>query len=213
MSDPRRGNEARYDAMASGYERMLRLGSLGRMPRIHRVLAEAVDAPDGGRVVEVGCGPGNVTPHLRAALDDSVSILGIDLSGEMIARARRRAAERGWRNVSYEKADVTSWEPAAPLDAVVFSLVLSGLPGPLDCLDRALGWLRAGGQVVILDDFLMPGRPIQNLVTRLKAPGVGAVPEELPIEEVKARLDDVRVEEFLVKQYQLVTGRKPPGQP
>ena len=61
------------------------------------------------------------------------------------------------------------------MDAVVFCLVLSCLPAPLACADRALSWLRPGGQLVVLDSFLRSGHPIANWVVGTKAPHVGAV--------------------------------------
>ena len=207
MSDRRRDNEARYDRMAAGYERTLRLASFGGMTRMHRAIAAALEVPDGGTVVEMGCGPGNVTRHLQPALADGVRILGVDLSGEMIALARRRTEREGWKNVEYEKADATTWEPPGPVHAVVFSLVLSGLADPLRCVDRALSWLRPGGQLVVLDSFLRPGHYYNNWLIRAKAPAVGAVPEDLPLDGLLERLGDAIMTSYMVGAYLLVSGR------
>jgi ubiquinone/menaquinone biosynthesis C-methylase UbiE len=211
MSDPRGDNEARYDRMAASYERFIRLASFGGIPRMHAALAAALEVSEGGTVLEVGCGPGNVTRHLRSALAAGVRIAGIDLSGEMIDLARRRAEREGWKNVEYWKADATLWQPSGPLDAVVFSLVLSGLPDPLRCVDRARSWLRPGGQLVVLDSFLRPGHFYNNWLIRMKAPRVGAVPEELPLKDLLERLEGATTTAHLLGAYLLVSGRPASG--
>jgi len=208
VTDPRVANEARYDRMAPVYERTLRIATFGTIARLYRAVASAVEVPAGGSVVEVGCGPATVTPYLRAALGEQVAITGIDLSGEMIALASQRTQREGWKNVEYQKADVAAWEPMGPVDAVVFCLVLSCLPAPLACADRALSWLRPGGQLVVLDSFLRSGHPIANWVVQTKAPHVGAVPVDLPLDALLARLHDPRTQSHFLGSYILVSGRK-----
>ncbi|TMA35225.1 MAG: class I SAM-dependent methyltransferase [Deltaproteobacteria bacterium] len=129
-------------------------------------------------------------------------------AGEMIVLARQRAQHEGWKNVEYLKADAAAWKPMGPVDAVVFCLVLSCLPAPLACADRALSWLRPGGQLVVLDSFLRPGHPITNWVVKAKAPHVGAVPEDLPLDPLLARLNDPRTQSHFLGSYILVSGRK-----
>jgi len=63
MTDPCVANEARYDRLAPGYERALRVATVGTIPRLYRAVASAIEVPTGGTVVEVGCGPASVTPY------------------------------------------------------------------------------------------------------------------------------------------------------
>lgn len=77
-----------YDVDASGYAAKVR-GLLDSSPYLRASLAlfaELVDDAGGGPVVDVGCGPGYVTRHLR---DLGVDAFGIDLSAEMVNLARR----------------------------------------------------------------------------------------------------------------------------
>jgi SAM-dependent methyltransferase len=77
-----------YDTDASGYAEKVR-GLLGGQPYLRASLAlfaELVHGAGGGRVADVGCGPGYVTGYLH---DAGVDVFGIDLSPEMIAIARR----------------------------------------------------------------------------------------------------------------------------
>ena len=55
--------------MARYYTRVMRVTFLGQVGRLYRAVAAAVDVPPGATVVELGCGPATLTPHLRSALD------------------------------------------------------------------------------------------------------------------------------------------------
>ncbi|MEU9985173.1 class I SAM-dependent methyltransferase [Streptomyces sp. NPDC050856] len=92
MSDPSSSLPATaeaYDAVAVRYAELVR-GWLDGLPLDRAVLAafaEAVRAGGAGPVAELGCGPGQVTAHLR---DLGLDVLvGVDLSPVMIDLARR----------------------------------------------------------------------------------------------------------------------------
>lgn len=77
-----------YDAAASTYARLfgdsLRDSPLDR--GILGVFAELVGADGGGRVADVGCGPGHVTAHLDGL---GLAAFGVDASPAMIELARQ----------------------------------------------------------------------------------------------------------------------------
>ena len=80
----------------------------------------AADVQDADRVLDVGCGTGkNTRDAARAAA--SGSALGIDLSSRMIELARRRAAEEGLQNVTFEQADAQ----IHPFQAEAFDVAIS----------------------------------------------------------------------------------------
>ena len=208
-TDPRLDNEARYDRMARYYAPLMRVMFLGQASRLYRAVAGALEVPAGGSVVELGCGPGTATEHIRAALDPATQITGVDLSGEMLVHARRRAERERWTNVRFELGSALTWQPLQPVDAVAISLALTVFPEPMRCLDHALSWLRPGGQLVVLDSFLIAGRRFANWVVRAKAGSVGAVPEDVSFELLLSRLDAPRVASLFGGSYTLVTGRVP----
>ncbi|HEX5404244.1 MAG TPA: class I SAM-dependent methyltransferase [Pseudonocardiaceae bacterium] len=77
-----------YDTVAASYADQLR-GALAGEPYIRATLAlfaDLVQAAGGGPVADVGCGPGQITAHLREL---GVDAFGIDLSPAMIDVARR----------------------------------------------------------------------------------------------------------------------------
>lgn len=77
-----------YDTVAENYAEVLR-DALREQPFDRAMLAlfaELVHAAGEGPVVDVGCGPGRITTHLHTL---GLPVLGVDLSPEMIATARR----------------------------------------------------------------------------------------------------------------------------
>lgn len=87
------------------------------------------------------------------------------------------------------------------------------MPEPGRCVARALSWLKPGGQLVVLDSFLEPGRRLAGLAIRLKSPLVGADPTAISLAELAAPLESVRVRRFHRGVYTLLTGRKGPAKP
>lgn len=76
---------ASYDRAADVYVRRI-YNELADKPFDRRLLDEfAEQMRDRGRVYDLGCGPGHVGRYLH---DRAVSVCGLDISGEMIARAR-----------------------------------------------------------------------------------------------------------------------------
>ncbi|KOX01322.1 class I SAM-dependent methyltransferase [Streptomyces sp. NRRL B-3648] len=75
-----------YDAIAEDYAGHFR-DPLAERPLERALLAAyAEQVGPGGRVADLGCGPGAVTAYLAGL---GLSVLGLDLSGSMIAVARR----------------------------------------------------------------------------------------------------------------------------
>ena len=92
-------------------------------------------------IVDLGCGPGQLTPVFQERWPHA-RILGVDSSAKMIEAAGHR--EDG-PNVSYLRADVTTWEPVAPVDLIVSNAMFQWVPGPLDVIRRLAGHVAPGG--------------------------------------------------------------------
>jgi trans-aconitate 2-methyltransferase len=110
-------------------------------------------------VVDLGCGPGDLTAELSWRWPGA-AIHGIDNSPEMIDAARKWVpppaagnAEAARPRLSFELADVRDWEPAAGIDVVISNAVLQWVPGHLDLLPRWAGALSGGGWLA----FQIPG--------------------------------------------------------
>jgi ubiquinone/menaquinone biosynthesis C-methylase UbiE len=202
-------NQARYDHMAAFYPWLVRFGSLGQFPRFYRAVADAIEVAPGALLLDMGCGPGTLAPYLLPKVGSEGTVHGVDVSGEMIDRARALSQRNGWPNVRFERSDARDFAPGRAPAIVVFCLSLSTMPDPGSCFARALSWLEPGGQLVVLDSFLDPARRLASLAIRLKSPLVGADPAAISLAEVRAGLESVRVEHLQGGVYTLVSGRKP----
>ena len=106
----------------------------------HDLLARvSVRAPR--RVVDLGCGPGNLTV-LLAARWPGAAVEAVDSSAEMVAAAR----ERG---IDARRADVVDWTPAPDTDVVITNAVLQWVPTHRELLPRWLAALPAGAQLAM----------------------------------------------------------------
>jgi ubiquinone/menaquinone biosynthesis C-methylase UbiE len=202
-------NRARYNRMAGFYGWFVRSGSLGQFPRFYRAVADAIEADPGALLLDMGCGTGALTPYLLPKVGPAGSVLGTDISEEMIERARSSSREHRWLNARFEHCDARDFTPGQAPSIVVFCLSLTTMPEPALCFTRAHSWLKPGGQLVVLDSFLEPERRLAGLAVRLKSPLVGADPAAVSLRELTARLESVRLRQFHGGVYTLLSGRKP----
>jgi SAM-dependent methyltransferase len=77
-------------------------------------LQRALDPRPGQRVLDFGCGIGEPAISIAAGVAPRGSVLGVDLSSSMLGIARRRARERGVRNVRFQTADISRFRRRGP---------------------------------------------------------------------------------------------------
>ncbi|GAB3301553.1 methyltransferase domain-containing protein [Geodermatophilus aquaeductus] len=134
---------------------MVRLDALSRVyePATAAWL-DAAELTPGASVVDLGCGTGAVTLAAAERVGPPGRVVGVDTAPLPLAVARRRAAEAGHGGVSFEQADVTTWAPPGPVDAVLGRLVLLHLPDPVALLARLARSVRPGGVVAFQEVVL-----------------------------------------------------------
>jgi SAM-dependent methyltransferase len=104
----------------------------------------------GMRVLDLGCGTGDVSFLAARLVGPTGTVLGVDRSLEAVATASDRARQAGLDNVSFAVADLADpadLELGGPVDALVGRLVLLYLDDPAASLRRLLGLLEPGGVV------------------------------------------------------------------
>lgn len=116
-----------------------------------RVVAFAELAPDRS-VLDAGCGPGLVAEAFLAA---GHRVHGVDLSGEMIRRARERCARFGDR-ATLEQGSVLALPAAQVHDAAVSRFVLHHAADPERLVRAQVERVRPGGVVVAVDHVTDP---------------------------------------------------------
>ncbi|MBB2988660.1 trans-aconitate 2-methyltransferase [Mycolicibacterium iranicum] len=108
-------------------------------------LLSRVDARAPRRIVDLGCGPGNLTETLTVRWPDA-AVEAWDSSSEMVSAAR----ERG---VDAHVGDVREWTPQPDTDVLVSNATLHWVPEHADLLVRWAGQLAAGSWIA----FQVPG--------------------------------------------------------
>jgi trans-aconitate 2-methyltransferase len=138
-------------------------------------LISRIDAADPRVVVDLGCGPGNLTA-LLAERWPGAAVTGVDNSPEMIAKAKASVA-----GVTFEVGDVRDWGLDTPLpsgsgysttgggvDVLVSNATLQWLPDHLELLPRLVAQVRQSGWFA----FQVPGNfdePSHTIRTELAA--------------------------------------------
>jgi ubiquinone/menaquinone biosynthesis C-methylase UbiE len=97
------------------------------------------------RVLDIGCGMGDVTMLVAQFVGPAGRVVSIDLDQASIDTARRRVAAGGFNNTTFHRADIASFRDAEPFDAIVGRLVLEFLPDPVAAICHLADQLRPGG--------------------------------------------------------------------
>lgn len=119
----------------------------GERSRPFTELMARVGAEQPRYVVDLGCGPGNLTAMLRDRWP-SADVVGIDSSPEMVA-----AAGDAVRGVDFIEADLREWRPRDPVDVLVSNATLQWVPGHAALVPELVGRLAPGGWLA----FQVPG--------------------------------------------------------
>ncbi len=108
----------------------------------------AAAAVAGDRVVDVGCGCGATTLALAAAVGPRGSVLGVDVSRPMLARAAERSV--GLSQVRLEAADAATFPFDGSANAVVSRFGVMFFDDPRAAFTNLRGALRHGGKLAFV---------------------------------------------------------------
>jgi SAM-dependent methyltransferase len=100
------------------------------------------------RVLDVGCGAGDVSFLAAELVGHAGKVVGADISDAAIRCATRRAEKLGVASVQFVLGDPALMEVDDKFDAVVGRLVLMYYPDPVEALRRLARHLRRGGMAV-----------------------------------------------------------------
>lgn len=112
-----------------------------------------VDLQKGETVVDLGSGAG-IDVFLSAnSVGRSGSVIGIDMTEEMLERARRNAKNGGYANVEFRKGDIEERIPVngSSVDAVISNCVINLTTDKVKTFKEIRRILKSGGRMVISD--------------------------------------------------------------
>ncbi|MER7015081.1 methyltransferase domain-containing protein [Saccharopolyspora sp. NPDC000359] len=125
--------------------------------------------PVGGRVLDIGCGPGNFTAALGNRVGPSGLAVGLDVSRPMLARAARTATSD---NVGFVRADARELPfPDGTFDLVTSLAALQLIPEPEQVLAAACRALVPGGWLAVM--VPTPHDGMLHVVSRLSGNRTG----------------------------------------
>ena len=135
-----------------------------------RALADAVLHLQPASLLEVGVGTG----LMLSRYPPSAAVVGVDLSAEMLAKARQRAQCLAGRNIRLEVMDAEALTfTAGAFDCVTVPYVLSVTPDPRRLVAEIRRVCKPGGTILILNHF--SGSRFWWLLERIVRPVPGEV--------------------------------------
>jgi SAM-dependent methyltransferase len=152
-----------FDGQAARFEKAPVQTDPGALAR----LVEEANLPPDSLVLDAGCGPGLVS---QAFLEAGHRVIGVDLSDEMVSRARVRCGRFGDR-ARFERQSLFDQPPNGLFDASISRYVLHHVADPSAFVRRQVDLIRPGGLVVLSDHLTDPDPSLaddHNAIERLR---------------------------------------------
>lgn len=135
-----------YDVWAWFYD--MTFGALVRN-RQHRAL-QHLRAQPGDRVLDIGVGTGMLLPHYPR----DVTVIGVDLSAGMLAKAADKKRQAGLDHCRLVRADAMTLPFAAEsFDHIVITHTISVVSDPARLIEGATRLLKPRGRIILLNHF------------------------------------------------------------
>jgi ubiquinone/menaquinone biosynthesis C-methylase UbiE len=134
-------------------------------------VVQSLDVNPSMHILDLGCGDG--TTALPLAQQGAV-VMGIDISGSLIAAGKRRAAEAGLHRLQFHEGDASNLEGVCDnsfdLTLSMFGAIFA--PRPFDVAREMVRVTRPGGRIVM--SCWIPGDP--SFVTQLRILAASMLP-------------------------------------
>jgi SAM-dependent methyltransferase len=114
----------------------------------HEQLMAAAAIVSGERVLDIGCGNGLTSRDAARAAGEQGEVLGVDLSGPMLALATQLAKDEGLANVRFEQGDAQVYPfPNDAFDVVLSRFGVMFFADPVAAFTNIASAVRPGGRL------------------------------------------------------------------
>ncbi len=116
------------------------------------VPTEFAQMKPGDTVIDLGSGAGNDAFVSRAIVGDAGRVIGVDMTEEMIAKARANCDKLGFNNVEFRLGDIEKMPVTAGVaDVVISNCVLNLVPNKEKAFQEMFRVLKTGGHFSVSD--------------------------------------------------------------
>jgi SAM-dependent methyltransferase len=100
------------------------------------------------RVLDIGCGVGDVSLLAARIIGRSGRVTSLDFDAGALETLRQRACSEEWSNIECVEGNVQDWKPSGRFDAVIGRHILIHSKNPLQILERSAEMLQPRGLAV-----------------------------------------------------------------
>lgn len=210
MNENQHGAEAPYARYLSRLIRPFPNFDFFFIKPVREKAVEWLQLKQGGRVLDIGCGPGGSFPYLVQAVGASGEVVGVDVSPQSCINARKRIERNGWPNVSVFEGGAQE----VPLNGTFDGVLMFAAPDVFaseTALENIFLHLRENARVVFFGAKMSDGRlgQLLNPVLRkavAKLSPATPIPDEAPWKLVASRVKSLHVEEYFFGLMFLASG-------
>ena len=112
---------------------------------------QKAEITSGMRVLDIGCGAGDLSFLAANLVGSSGSVLGIDRSHQAVKRASNRAKELKIKNIDFLVSDIEKIDPSLKFDAVIGRFVLMFQADPTTILRSLVKRIESGGVLAFIE--------------------------------------------------------------
>jgi len=143
----------------------------------------------GETIIDLGSGAGIDCFLAAKKVGKSGKVIGVDMTPEMLERARRNAERGGFSNVEFRLGEIENLPVADnSADAIISNCVINLSPDKRRVFDEAIRVLRPGGRIMISDLVTLKEMPpaIRNSISAYVACIAGAMKKQDYLNTIKA---------------------------
>lgn len=129
---------------------------------------------EGETVLDLGAGAGFDCFLAAARVGEKGRVIGVDMTPEMVEKARGNAGKSGYRNVEFRLGEIENLPVAdAAVDVIISNCVINLVPDKKRIFKETFRVLRPGGRVMISDIVLL--KPLPDFIVTSVSAYVGCM--------------------------------------